>query len=100
MVLDCRPVNQLHRPPPKSRLATPGALSNINMSIQRAELSGDPFQSAEDLHYTEAVHSPVLVDLKTRAADLNTSHVVIAGIVCKFNIGMLLMAAEPSAPGS
>ena len=59
-----------------------------------------PIQSAEDLHYTEAVHSPVLVDLKTRAADLNTSHVVIAGIVCKFNIGMLLMTAEPSAPGS
>ena len=39
MVLDCRPVNQLHRPPPKSRLATPGALATLNLAEEWSQLS-------------------------------------------------------------
>eukprot|EP00971_Amphidinium_carterae_P232975 4623834-Amphidinium_carterae.1 len=36
LVLDCRPVNQCHRAPPKSRLSTPGALGNLNFSEEWA----------------------------------------------------------------
>ena len=43
LVLDCRPVNQLHRKPPKSRLATPGALANLNFSTQWQDLSSEAF---------------------------------------------------------
>jgi len=39
LVLDARPANQLHRAPPKSRLATPGALSNLNFTDEWARIS-------------------------------------------------------------
>ena len=41
LVLDCRPTNQLHRAPPKSRLATPGALGSLNLSAEWSALGGD-----------------------------------------------------------
>ena len=39
LVLDCRPTNQLHRRPPKSELATPGALSNLVLAEEWCRLS-------------------------------------------------------------
>ena len=37
LVLDCRPVNQLHRAPPKSKLASGGALAGLNLSDEWAD---------------------------------------------------------------
>ena len=59
LVLDCRPVNQLHRAPPKSRLATPGALSTLCFSEEWARLSA---ASEEDVELSIAGASIDLQD--------------------------------------
>ncbi|CAK0850120.1 unnamed protein product [Prorocentrum cordatum] len=47
LVLDCRPTNQLHRKPPKSDLATPGALSNLVLAEEWCRLSADDLPACD-----------------------------------------------------
>ena len=55
MVLDCRPSNACHQPPPHSALATAGALSTINLAdswLGGADADGerpDPHAGSVDL---------------------------------------------------
>ena len=45
LILDARPANQLHRAAPRSRLATPGALSGLNLSGEWAEISAEMLEA-------------------------------------------------------
>ena len=96
LVLDARPVNQLHRPAPKSRLATPGALANLNLSDEWAAISARALRATQGQVGFESGDAVGDFDVHTASVDLQDGYYQfeVAELSSWFSLGVTYTAME------